>query len=69
MKFKYMGIILLGIFLIGFSQINSSAEEEVRFTDMGNGAIRDNDTGLIWLKKLAALIWLEQFYTVGETGT
>jgi hypothetical protein len=51
MKFKYMGIILLGIFLIGFSQINSFADKEVKFTDMGNGTIRDNDTGLIWLKE------------------
>ena len=35
----------------------SSAEEKGRFTDLGNGTIRDNETGLIWLKNADCFRW------------
>ncbi len=35
----------------------SSADEKPRFTDLGNGTIRDNNTGLIWLKNAKCFRW------------
>jgi hypothetical protein len=35
----------------------SSAGENARFTDLGNGTVRDNETGLIWLKNANCFRW------------
>ena len=35
----------------------SHADEKPRFTDLGNGTIRDNMTGLIWLKNANCFRW------------
>lgn len=35
----------------------SSAAEEGRFTDLENGTVRDNETGLIWLKNANCFRW------------
>jgi hypothetical protein len=37
--------------------VPSSAGESVRFTDLGNGTVRDNETGLIWLKNANCFRW------------
>jgi hypothetical protein len=46
--------------------------QSARFTDMRNGTIRDNDTGLIWLKDancFGALDWYEATATVDLLAT
>ena len=35
----------------------SSAGENGRFTDLGNGTVRDNETELIWLKNANCFRW------------
>ena len=37
--------------------ILGSAGESIRFTDLENGTIRDNETGLIWLKNANCFRW------------
>ena len=34
-----------------------SSAGELRFTDLGNGTVRDNETGLIWLKNANCFRW------------
>ena len=35
----------------------TSAGENGRFTDLGNGTVRDNETGLVWLKNANCFRW------------
>ncbi len=37
--------------------LTSNADDTSRFTDLGNGTIRDNETGLIWLKNANCFRW------------
>ena len=45
--------VAVGLFL----PVLSSAGEEGRFTDLENGTVRDNETGLIWLKNANCFRW------------
>jgi hypothetical protein len=45
--------VAVGLFL----PVPSSAAEKARFTDLGNGTVRDNETGLIWLKNANCFRW------------
>ena len=47
------------VFVAGglFLPVPSSAAEKARFTDLENGTVRDNETGLIWLKNANCFRW------------
>ena len=50
---------MMTVFVAGglFLPVLSSAAENARFTDLGNGTVRDNETGLIWLKNANCFRW------------
>ncbi len=45
-----LAMITVFFFFVLFLPVPSIAAEKARFTDLGNGTVRDNETGLIWLK-------------------
>ena len=62
MKKQQKSILVLAMFTVFvagglFLPVPSSAAENARFTDLGNGTVRDNETGLIWLKNANCFRW------------
>ena len=50
---------MLTVFVAGglLLPVPSSAAEKARFTDLENGTVRDNETGLTWLKNANCFRW------------
>jgi hypothetical protein len=62
MKKQQKSILVLAMFTVFvagglFLPVPSSAAEKARFTDLENGTVRDNETGLIWLKNANCFRW------------
>lgn len=53
-------------------EIHACCSTDARFTDMGDGTVRDNDTGLLWLKNASAfgeMNWMDALNAVAELSS